>query len=297
MQKEYAYVHVFRKREPSSEGDSLTPGETGPPTFRSKGYLRPPPSGTFEQAMWGTRAQLISGGLAGAVTLALAVTATATAHVPPPRHDEVLSNERTFTRWANVAEIATVYARPGTRSRKVTRLHWLTEDGAPEVYLLLRAHWDRNGQEWVKLRVPMRPNGTMGWVRRQALGAFQGTIAQLVVDRARLQISLYESGKRVWSAPVAVGKPSTPTPAGHFWIREIIPIRDPASGYWPDALGTSDYSTLTEWPGGGVVGIHGPYYEPWGIPGYISHGCIRLQTWDDAWLAHHVGVGTPLLVV
>lgn len=236
---------------------------------------------------------------AAAAALALALAGTAVAHAPPRAHprDELLSNERTFTRWANVAQIATVYARPGAGSHKLARLHWLTEDGYPEVYLLLRAHWDPNGEEWVKLRVPMRPNGTTGWVRRQALGPFGYTQARLVVDRATLRISLYESGKRVWSAPVAVGKPSTPTPAGHFWIREIIPIADPASGYWPYALGTSDYSTLTEWPRGGVVGIHGPYYEPWGIPGRISHGCIRLHTWDDAWLAGHVGVGTPLLVV
>jgi lipoprotein-anchoring transpeptidase ErfK/SrfK len=164
------------------------------------------------------------------------------------------------------------------------------------VYLVLRARWNRHGQEWVKLRVPMRPRGSTGWVRRQDLGAFGLTHARLVVDRRHLRIDLYERGHRVWSAPVAVGKPSTPTPAGHFWIREKIPIHDRSSGYWPFALGTSDYSNLTDWPKGGVVAIHGPYYDPSGIPGHISHGCIRLRTWDDAWLARHVGIGTPIVV-
>ena len=32
---------------------------------------------------------------------------------------------------------------------------------------------------------------------------------------------------------------------------------------------------LTDWPGGGFVGVHGTN-EPSSFPGYISHGCIRL---------------------
>ncbi len=206
----------------------------------------------------------------------------------------MLSNETTFTRWAYVAQIAPIYQRPATGSRRVVGLHWFTEDGFPEIYLLLRAHWDATGREWVKLRIPMRPNGLTGWVRRQDLGAFHLTHTEITVNRARLRMYLYENGRRVWSAPVAVGKPSTPTPAGHFWIRERLKIEDPSSGYWPYAFGTSDYSTLTDWPGGGVVGIHGPYYQPWAIPGRVSHGCIRLSDADDAWLAGHIGLGTPL---
>jgi lipoprotein-anchoring transpeptidase ErfK/SrfK len=102
----------------------------------------------------------------------------------------------------------------------------------------------------------------------------------------------------IWSAPVGVGKPSTPTPAGHFWIREKFANLPRSSGYWPFAFGTTDYSTLKDWEGGGVVGIHGPYGAPnSAIPGRISHGCIRLHTWDDAWLGRHLRLGTPLRVI
>ena len=73
---------------------------------------------------------------------------------------------------------------------------------------------------------------------------------------------------------MAVGKPSTPTPPGRFWIRELFKIGSPASGYYPYAFGTADYSTLSEWPRGGIVGIHGPYYDPGGIPGAM----LRLST-------------------
>jgi len=190
-----------------------------------------------------------------------------------PAREEVLSNESTFTRWAYVVTAEPIYAAPTATSN---------EDGFPEVYLLLRTHWDSHGREWVELRIPTRPDGRIGWVRRGALGALQLTHAQVVVNRRRLRMYVFQRGRLRWSAPVAVGSLSTPTPAGRLWIRGRFKIADRQSGYWPYAFGTSDYSTLTDWPGGGVVGINGPYRQPQAIPGRVSHGCIRLHTADDA---------------
>jgi lipoprotein-anchoring transpeptidase ErfK/SrfK len=176
------------------------------------------------------------------------------------------------------------------------RLH--TEDGFPEVYLLLRAHWAADGTEWVKLRIPARPNGQIGWVQRADLGVFHITHQRVVVNRARLRLYFFSYGHLVWSAPVAIGKPSTPTPAGRFWIREKFPRLPRSSLYYPYAFGTADYSTLTEWERGGVVGIHGPYGASASqIPGRISHGCIRLRIPDDNWLGQHLDVGAPLRIV
>jgi lipoprotein-anchoring transpeptidase ErfK/SrfK len=196
-----------------------------------------------------------------------------------------------------VGRIANVYAAPSTRARRLTRLHWLTEDGFPEVYVLLRAHWARNGLKWVKLRIPARPNGQVGWVEANALGAPHVTHQRVVVDRRRLRLYFYDFGRLRWSAPVGVGAPGTPTPPGYFWVRERFKISDPGSGYYPYAFGTADYSTLSEWPRGGVVGIHGPYFNQGGIPGYISHGCVRLRVADDRWLGTHLKVGTPVRVL
>lgn len=219
------------------------------------------------------------------------------AAVPSPGVDELLSDEQTFTRWAQAVGKAGIYKQPDASSGRVTRLRRFTEDGFPEVYLLLSRHFDAAGQQWIKLRIPMRPNGSVGWVHREALGAFNITHKQLVVNRRRLRIFFRVNGRVLWSAPVAVGRRSSPTPAGRFWIRERFKISDPRSGYGPYAFGTSDYSVLTDWPGGGVIGIHGPYHEPQAIPGHVSHGCIRLRVTDDAWLAHHLGRGTPLQVL
>ena len=213
------------------------------------------------------------------------------------RSDQVLSNETTFTRWAYVNRIAWIHLAPDASSPRVGRLTWSTPDGFSSIYLLLRARSDTRGQEWVELRIPGRPNGQTGWVERDALGPFHLTHLLVVVNREQARMYFYSRGRKIWSAPVGVGKPSTPTPAGHFWIDERFQITDPSSGYYPYAFGTTNYSTLTEWPGGGVVGIHGPYYDAQGIPGQISHGCIRLEIADDFWLAAHLKLGTPVRVI
>jgi hypothetical protein len=219
-------------------------------------------------------------------------------HLPAtPGPDKRLSNERTFTTWAHPVEELPIYSTPSTRARRVAHIHMYTEDGFPEVYLLLRSHTAADGTAWVKLRVPERPNGHSGWVLREALGAFHVTRWQLVVDRRRRLLTAYYNGHRRFVAPVGVGKPSSPTPPGRFWIRERFRLTSRSSPYWPYALGTSDYSTLTDWPGGGVVGIHGDFGAPQLIPGDPSHGCVRMHDSDLAWLAPRLTLGTPVRIL
>jgi lipoprotein-anchoring transpeptidase ErfK/SrfK len=141
----------------------------------------------------------------------------------------------------------------------------------------------------------MRPNGRTGWVRDSALGPLYRVRTLLVVDRHKLRATLYKRGRRRWSAPVGVGKPSTPTPPGHFWIREKFKTHGRGGIYGPVAFGTSDYSVLSDWPGGGVIGIHGTN-EPSLIPGRPSHGCIRLRNRAATRLWAWMPIGTPLRV-
>jgi lipoprotein-anchoring transpeptidase ErfK/SrfK len=99
----------------------------------------------------------------------------------------------------------------------------------------------------------------------------------------------------IWSARVGVGAPGTPTPAGRFYVREKIHnLRgDPLYGPW--AIGTSAYSRLSEWPGGGVIGIHGTD-RPGLIPGRPSHGCVRLRNDDVTELVQKLPLGTPIWI-
>jgi L,D-transpeptidase-like protein len=229
-------------------------------------------------------------------TAALAATfAVAAGETPAFAQSQTLSDETTFTRWANAAMRATVYAQPSETARRVGRLRPLTEDGFPEVYVLLSEQRDATGSTWVRVRLPQRPNGVTGWVRRAALGPYHLLHTRLVVNRRTFRITLYEHGNRRFSARVGVGAPGTPTPAGSFWIREKFRVAG-NSLYGTRAMGTAAYSgVLTDWPGGGVIGIHGTN-QPGLIPGRPSHGCIRMRNRDIKRLYALTPVGTPLRI-
>ncbi len=206
-----------------------------------------------------------------------------------------LSDESTSTRWANVVVRAWARSAPSADAARVGRLRLLTEDGFPEVYLALASRLDGDGRTWVELRLPQRPNGVTGWVRSSALGELHLVHTRLVVDRKALRVTLYDNGAQRFTARVGVGAPSTPTPAGSFWIREKFRVSD-SPMYGPRAMGTAAYSnTLTDWPGGGVVGLHGTS-EPGLIPGRPSHGCIRLRNRAIKRLYALTPIGTPLQI-
>jgi lipoprotein-anchoring transpeptidase ErfK/SrfK len=147
----------------------------------------------------------------------------------------------------------------------------------------------------VRISLPVLPNGTTGWVPRSALGGYGYVSTRLVIDLESFQVTLYRGHRPVFTANAGVGKASSPTPKGHFYIRDrVTDFNNPF--YGPIAFGTSARSnTLTDWPGGGFIGIHGTN-EPGLIPGAISHGCIRLANKDILRLAKLMPVGTPVII-
>jgi hypothetical protein len=209
---------------------------------------------------------------------------------------ERLSNERTITRWAHTNLIAPIRSKPSHEAKRVGSLRWNTEDGLPEVYIVLRSRLDDMERGWLKIRVPGRPNGRTGWVRDESLSNLKTVRTHLTVDRGRLEATLRKRGKVVWRSRIGVGAPGTPTPRGRFWIRERLPNLGGSPIYGPWAFGTSAYSNqLTDWPGGGVVGIHGTN-QPSLIPGRPSHGCIRVPNGNISRLAKLMPVGTPVRI-
>ena len=239
----------------------------------------------------GVRLSVVVAGMAGVMTVALPSAYAKT--VNRPRPDVILSNETTSSTWTLADKLVAIHAKPSYSSAKIAQLQLETPDQeALQSYLLLRERRTSSGA-WIELRVPMRPNGKTGWVPRWALDVFHHTDMQIVVNRAARQLRLYRSGHPIYTAPVGVGKPSTPTPPGHFWITEEFSSDNPFYGPW--AFGTSDYAQDTDFPDGSIVGLHGTN-EPSLIPGDPSHGCIRLHNSDIVALSHIVTIGTPLLV-
>jgi hypothetical protein len=223
--------------------------------------------------------------------------ATSQQALPPasPSDAQRLSDERLETRWAYPQRRARVRSRPSARARTVTRLHLLTEDRFPELYVVLSRWVDPSGNEWLKVRLPMRPNGRTGWVPRSALSELSVVHKLIDVDKRRRRVTVYDKGKVVLRARVGIGKAGTPTPSGTFYIREKFRVRG-APIYGTHAIGTSAYApTLSDWPGGGVVGLHGTN-QPQLIPGRPSHGCIRLRNRDIARLYRLATRGTPIRI-
>lgn len=204
-----------------------------------------------------------------------------------------ISDLHRISRWAYPTYEAAVRASPSERARTLGHLRFLTDDGQAELYVVLAAEQPLSAAGWVRLELPGRPNGRTGWVPGDALGAFHTVDGYLLVDQRDLRATLFRDGRAIFSAPVGTGKASTVTPAGHFYVMEkLITLNAPV--YGPFALGTSAYApTLNEWPGGGVVGVHGTD-EPKLIPGRPSHGCIRMRNADIARLWRIISVGTPI---
>jgi lipoprotein-anchoring transpeptidase ErfK/SrfK len=129
------------------------------------------------------------------------------------------------------------------------------------------------------------------------VGRFHPVRTLLRIDRGALRAVLYRGGRPVWRARIGVGTPANPTPAGRYYVRSrILPI-DRSGPYGAFAFGTSAFSPgLSDWPGGGIVGIHGTD-QPQLLPGRVSHGCVRVRNRDITRLRTLMPLGTPIEVV
>jgi hypothetical protein len=190
-------------------------------------------------------------------------------------------------------------AEPSGSAAAVGRLRFLTTDGLnqPQLYEALREERNaKTGNRWIDVSLPQRPNGVTGWVPAHALGPLHVSYGLIVVSRALRRVTFYDRGDKViFTARVGVGRPSLPTPPGQFYVLEKWRLT-PGGALGPFGLGTSAYApTLTDWPGGGIVGIHGTD-QPQLIPGDPSHGCVRLRNPDITRLWHMVRIGTRITI-
>jgi hypothetical protein len=229
--------------------------------------------------------------------LAIAPSPAATAGSDPrwgPVED--LYRPEVLSRFAFVNHAVTARAVPYWDGAHVARLTTKTEDSTDELVLVLARTRDREGRRWYKVSLPILPNGTTGWVPGSALGDIAKVRTWLKIDRRRLRLTLLRSGRVVMRARIGVGRSIWPTPRGHFYVRNRLAGRSLGAIYGPLAFGTSAHSSvLTDWPGGGVIGIHGTN-QPELLPGRVSHGCIRLRNRDIRRLGRRLKIGTPITI-
>jgi hypothetical protein len=206
-----------------------------------------------------------------------------------------LSHIGDVTRWATVVHATPVRSRPTQTASTVAFVSTRTPERTANVVDVVGSARNEDGQLWVAVRVPALPENVTGWVPRPVLGAYTFVNTRLVIDLGQFTATLFRDGRSVFRAPIGIGKASSPTPKGLFYIRsKLWSLRSPF--YGPLAFGTSARSqVLTDWPGGGFVGIHGTN-APELIPGRVSHGCIRMRNEDVLRLGGLMPVGTPVTI-
>jgi hypothetical protein len=205
-----------------------------------------------------------------------------------------LSDPTADARWTSVLRTTVARTEPSPKGSPVGQLPTLTPDGTSNI-VVAKGEAEVDGTTWVRVGLSILPNDTEGWVPRSSLGAWSFVDTRLVIDRARFTATLYRADRVIFRAPVGVGAPGTPTPAGQFYVRDrLTGFSSPM--YGPLAFGTNARSpTLTDWPHGGVVGIHGTD-QPGLIPGRISRGCVRLTNAAILKLGRLMPVGTPVTI-
>jgi lipoprotein-anchoring transpeptidase ErfK/SrfK len=186
-------------------------------------------------------------------------------------------------------------ARPSESARVIVRLRTETPEHIPHMLYLLGGAIDRHGRYWLRVRLPILPNGSSGWIPRDAVERFRVVDTHLVIDRGRFRATLYRRGRPIFRSIVGVGEARWPTPAGRFYIRErLTGFSDPI--YGAIAFGTNGRShVLTDWPGGGFIGIHGTN-QPGILPGRVSHGCVRMPNPSIRRLDRLMRIGTPVTI-
>ncbi len=152
------------------------------------------------------------------------------------------------------------------------------------------------GSRWLQVMLPGRPDGSTGWISQRDTRA-QVTAWAIVIDLAARRVNVYNDAHRKRSFQAVVGKPSTPTPTGQFFVEETLrmPAGEPGG---PFALALSARSNvLQEFEGGpGQIAIHGRDNLGGTLGAAASHGCIRVATSSIDWLAARIGPGTPVTI-
>jgi lipoprotein-anchoring transpeptidase ErfK/SrfK len=201
---------------------------------------------------------------------------------------------------ARVVLPTTAYGAPRWGARRVMSLRGATTwTGSAQRLLVTGRHTDPAGRDWVRVHLPVRPNGTSGWVRANRV--------RLSATRVRLEVHLGSRRLEIWRGPrllhrfsAGIGRPGTPTPVGRFAIQDPVPTVPgwrSVYGAWTLTL-TAHSNVLKHFMGGdGLVAIHGTGTgRGWRVGQPSSNGCVILAEPELAVAARYARAGTPVVI-
>jgi lipoprotein-anchoring transpeptidase ErfK/SrfK len=217
------------------------------------------------------------------------------ASLPQQRVSPPSKKQGTYT--ARILVNTAVRARPGGKAVK-----WVAR---------VRTKWSGSGQKlmvlgsrrigvkyWLKVRLPIRPNGSAGWIPRDRVVLAKSN-AYILIDRSRRRLFVYRGGHVIHRWKVVIGKPGTPTPLGLFALYDRVAQRDPNGFIGPWAVPLTAHSdALRRYEGGpGLVALHGrdgaSLLDPLGTAS--SHGCVRMNNGRVRYLIR-VSLGTAVRI-
>lgn len=199
---------------------------------------------------------------------------------------------------ANLSTVATakvpavkVFEKPDGAAKVTHTLSNPAKSGAPLVFLAEKVEGD-----WLLVNLPVRPNGSTGWIKASEVALSQHDF-RIVVELNAHKITVYKGNSTVLSEAVGVGRANAPTPGGKFYIKELLQPPNPNTVYGPYAYGLSGFQEVFETFNGAepVLGIHGNN-DPSSLGKDVSAGCIRMSNTGITTLAKMLPLGTPVEV-
>ena len=219
-------------------------------------------------------------------------TSTTTTTIPPTT--TTLPVGTRFVAYAKPPQLQ-IFNQPGDPQPAMTLANpWLVNDDPTAKVPLLFLVLERNAFGWIRVLLPVRPNGSSGWVRASDVD-LQSTRYRIDISLSSHRIQVFNGDQPVYDGPVAVGTAATPTPAGSYFIRVLIKAPNPNTVYGPYAYGLSSHSdALNTFNGGDAeIGIHGNN-DASVLGKNVTHGCVRIDNNAITQLAGTLPLGTPV---
>ncbi len=189
------------------------------------------------------------------------------------------------------------FSNPTRGSRRLARVSAIRPITGEQTVLPVIAHATAaHGAAWLRVLLPGRPNSHTGWIPGSSTTPTV-TEWEITIRISTRQVTVLRDGRLARTFKAVVGKPSTPTPLGRFFVEETVSLNPQEVGA-PYALALSARSNvLQEFEGGdGQTALHGTNNIGGILGTAASHGCIRLDTQDITWLATHIEPGVAVTI-
>jgi lipoprotein-anchoring transpeptidase ErfK/SrfK len=227
--------------------------------------------------------------------LLLGATGAAIAAPSPPRAGRPAVKATQQLAILNHATEA--FSKPNRGSKRVGMVSEMRPiTGEQTVLPVIAQATDGHGAAWLRVLLPGRPNSHTGWISARSTTPAV-TDWQITIRISTRQVTALRDGRLVRTFKAVVGKSSTPTPLGRFFVEETVKLNQQEPGA-PYALALSARSNvLQEFDGGdGQIALHGTNNIGGVLGTAASHGCIRLDTQAITWLATRIEPGVPVTI-